>query len=122
MLQNSPSATFDVSYASGTLNFGLTLRTVTPAIWNLWVSVQTTTTKIKQLPLQPIDPPQRVAVAVPLAAMGTIGFLSTLTTPEKGIIRPDWETADTGSSGARTPSMEQIENLLRAAPILPRQP
>ena len=117
-----PVCDVDLTYTPGTLGLTFTLRTVTPATWNLWVSAQTTTTKIKQLPLQPIDPPQEFSASVPLPAIGTIGFLSTLTTPEKGIICSDWETVDTGISGTRTPSIEQIENLLRAAPILPRKP
>ena len=49
----------------------------------------------RQLLLRPIAPPVSFPFTLPISNLGTIGFLTTLTTAD-GIICSDFETIDTG--------------------------
>ena len=89
----------DASYvgASSMLNLGLTVGAVQPGItWNLWLSLQNTTTRWWSIPIPVVDPPIRLKI--PLAGFpnaGSIGFLSTMTTTGGGIVCSEWKTVDT---------------------------
>ncbi|MFQ5740620.1 MAG: hypothetical protein ACE5JX_16565 [Acidobacteriota bacterium] len=79
---------------------GLTLEfdlaTPTPTQWNLWVTAGDRVLKIWSLPL-PVTDRQLVPVVIDeLPPIGTIGFLTSLTSNDRTTCS-DWATVDTGS-------------------------
>ena len=88
----------DLSYidASATLEIDFTVGTLVPASWNVWLSVQTSTISLWSVAIPPIDPSVPVPLTVAFPQIGTIGMLTTLTTPNDGIICSAWTTVDTG--------------------------
>jgi hypothetical protein len=107
-----------------TLNLDLTLRTVTPATWNLFVVVPNFAALIVSSPTGIIDPEKDFLLPVPnFPPIGTIGFLSMLST-SAGIICSDWETVNTGPTSAviKTPTPEQVRALILQNPVVPKKP
>ena len=87
------------------------MGTTDPATWNVWMSVQTLTFPLWSIPLPPIDPPISAPVPLPeFPQLGSIGVLTTLTTPTVGIICSDWQTVDTGTP-AVMPSARELKEL-----------
>jgi len=102
-----------LTYTGGTLNMDFYLGTSEPATINVWFNVLSQIIPYLSVPLPPIDPPISVPIAIPgVPSIGTIGVLTTLTTPD-GIICSDWETVDTGPMTTVAPSAEDIKQLLR---------
>ena len=97
-----------------TLEMDFEVGTTVPATWNVWISIQTLRPfRLWSSVLPPIDPP--IAIPVPLPGfpqLGSIGILTTLTTPGEGIICSDWETVDTGTP-ASAPSARELRELFR---------
>jgi len=110
-----PVCEVGLSSTGGTLDFDFTLRSATPATWNVWLSLMNSTFRLWSVGPLTIDPQVSVPITVPgFPALGTIGFLSTLTTPQDGIICGDFETVDTGApaAGATVPTAEQLRRLI----------
>ena len=104
-----------LSAADGALDIDFTLRTVSPATWNVWFSVMNTTFRLWSVGPFSVDPATQVPISVPnFPSLGTVGFLTTLTTPDKGIICSDWETVDTGDPipGGAMPTAERLRTLI----------
>jgi hypothetical protein len=119
-----PVCDLGLSYASGTLNINATLRTVTPATWNLFFVMQNLAMALISTPTGVIDPARQFSIPVPgFPHVGTIGFLSTLTTND-GIVCSDWETVNTGppSDPTRALTPEQLRALIQRALMTPKQP
>jgi hypothetical protein len=71
--------------------------TSVPATWNILGFILIETYPYQSIPVSIIEPPVSVSFSIPgIPSLGTIGVLTTLTTPEKGVICSDWETVDTG--------------------------
>jgi hypothetical protein len=119
-----PVCDLALGYASGTLNIDATLRTVTPANWNLFFVIQNFSIPVISTPTGVIDPARQFSIPVPgFPQLGTVGFLSTLTTGA-GILCSDWETVNTGpaSPAARELTPEQLRALIQRARLLSKQP
>lgn len=114
-----PVCEVGLGMSGNTLNIDFTLRTATPATWNLWISAMSTTARLWSVGPLTVDPRVSIPLTAPgFPALGTIGFLSTLTTPS-GIICSDFETVNTGplTSGAAPLTLDQLRSLIR-----PREP
>ena len=102
----------DLSYADSTLDMDVRLGTLEATTWNVWVSGQNFTIPLWSTPLPPVPP---VAFPIPIPGfpqIGTVGFLTTLTTPQKGVICSVWETVDTGAP-AVVPSARELKQLFQ---------
>ena len=86
----------DLAHTPDGISLDFTLGTSEPATWNLWAVVQSNVFRILNLQLPVIDPPMNPSFNIPVSNLGTIGFLTTLTTPGQGITCSDWETVNTG--------------------------
>lgn len=97
-----------------TLDMDFEVGTTVPATWNVWMSIQTLRPfRLWSSVLPPIDPPISIPVSLPgFPQLGSIGILTTLTTPGEGIICSDWETVDTGTP-ASAPSARELRELFR---------
>lgn len=104
-----------LSYLEGTLNMDFQMGTQEPAKWNLFYVRQ----KEKHLLSTPpiiIDQPICFSISIPeFPNQGTIGFLTTFTTCNEGIICSDFGTVDTGQLEAETevPTEKEIRRLLK---------
>ncbi|MHC4489590.1 MAG: hypothetical protein ACYSW7_10520 [Planctomycetota bacterium] len=109
-----PYVDLDLEYTDSTLTITFDLFTQEPTTLNLWLSVLNVTIPVWSIPLPTIDPPISIPIPIPgFPSLGTIGVLTTLTTPEDGIILSDWETVDTGPIpiGAVAPTEEELRRL-----------
>jgi hypothetical protein len=86
------------SYGSGTLTMNFTVGNTAAATWNAWLVSQSTATPLSGFPIsQPITtPPVPITKTATLSPSGTVGVLSTLTTPTKGIICSVYTQVNTG--------------------------
>jgi hypothetical protein len=106
-----------VSYAAGALDLDFQIATPNPVTWNLWLSVQTSTVRLWSIPLPTIDPAIARNIHVPgFPQIGTVGFLTTFTTPADGIVCSSWETVDTGPDAAAVKVPDVIDKIMRSAP------
>lgn len=88
-----------LSMNGGTLDFNFTLRTATPATWRFWVVAQGANAPFWSVGPLTVDPRVSFPLSIPgMPSIGTIGFLSTLTTPASGIICSDFETVNTSAA------------------------
>jgi hypothetical protein len=84
------------SYASGTLTMDFTVGNNVATTWNAWLTDQNTITNLFSLS-QPITvPPVTITKTTTLSPEGTVGVLSTLTTPTKGIFCSSYVQINTG--------------------------
>jgi len=84
------------SYASGTLTMNFTVGNNVATTWNAWLTDQNTITNLFSLS-QPITvPPVTISKTTALSPAGTVGVLSTLTTPTKGIFCSSYVQINTG--------------------------
>jgi hypothetical protein len=92
------------SYASGTLTMNFTVGNLTATTWNAWLTSQNSITALAGFPItQPItNPPVPITKTSTLSASGTVGVLSTLTTPTKGIICSVYTQVNTGTASSST--------------------
>jgi hypothetical protein len=89
------------SFIDGFLTLEFDLGTQEPATWNVWLTSQSEIINLVSAPLSMIDPPIPVHLTLPFfPSLGTIGILTTLTTPEAGIICSEFVLVDTGPSFA----------------------
>jgi Concanavalin A-like lectin/glucanases superfamily len=102
------------SITEGTLTLAFQLGTQEPATWNVWLTAQSDLTRLLSFPLPAIDPPAQVPITTPFfSSLGTIGFLSTLTTPDQGILCSDFATVDTGPIADNSaPTLHELQDLL----------
>ena len=100
-----------LSLTDSTLNWEFVLGTLAPATWNLWISIGNVTFRLQSIPLPVIDPASPVnGLILEFPQLGTIGFLTTLTTRGEGIICSDWQTIDTGTP-AVMPTAQELKGL-----------
>jgi hypothetical protein len=87
-----------VSYSSGTLTMDFTVGNSVVTTWNALLVSQSTTTPLSGFPItQPKTvPPVPITKTTSLSPAGTVGILSTLTTPTSGIACSSWELVNTG--------------------------
>lgn len=87
----------NLSSTNGTLNLDFEVGTQEPANWNAWLTSQDDIDRILFVELPVIDPPISFPLSLPFfPQLGTVGVLTTLTTPDKGIVCSDFETVNTG--------------------------
>jgi hypothetical protein len=101
--------TVEASSPDGTLNLAFEVGTREPATWNTWLTSQTEIARLFSVPLPVIEPPIPVSLTLPFfPALGTIGVLTTLTTPDKGIICAVFTTVDTGPPTAASVALKEL--------------
>ena len=84
------------SVFNGNLSLNFNLGTVTPATWNIFLSIQNTTIRLSSLAIPAIDPAVQFGVNIPgFPALGKVGVLTTLVGPS-GIVCSSWRTVNTG--------------------------
>jgi hypothetical protein len=88
-----------VSYASGTLTMNFTVGSTSATTWNAWLTSQNTIAPLSGFPIsEPItNPPVPITKTASLSPAGTVGILSTLTTPTKGIFCSSYVQINTGT-------------------------
>jgi hypothetical protein len=86
-----------LSYASGTLTMNLTIGTPYAATWNGWLVSENTPTLLWSVSQPITEPTATVTKTQAVAASGTVGVLSTLTTPTRGIACSSWSLISTGT-------------------------
>lgn len=92
-LSDSPS--YDA--ATGVLTMDFTVATPTAATWDGWLSIKNKSEAIFSQALPKTEPGSQVTQTKSgLTASGTIGILSTITTPSQGITCSSFVTVDTG--------------------------
>ena len=102
-----------LGYADGALTMDFELATLEPATWDLWLVIPGTGIfPLWSLPLPVVDSPVFPSLSFSFPSIGTIGFLTSLSTPE-GIACSDWETVDTGAPSSAVPSRGEIRELFR---------
>jgi hypothetical protein len=114
---NLPLCEVGLEMSGNTLNFDFTLRTATPATWNLSIVVMNASARLWSVGPLTIDPRVSIPLSLPgFPPLGTIGFLSTLTTPQSGIICSDFETVNTGAltSGSAALTLDQLRGLIQS--------
>ncbi len=103
-----------LGYADGTLTMDFELGTREPATWNVWLVMPGTGTGVFRLwsfPIPfPITPPTTFPISFPLPDLGTIGFLTALSTSER-ITCIDVGLVDTGGEVPTGQSIEGIREL-----------
>jgi hypothetical protein len=99
----------------GTLSLEFALGTQEPATWNVWLTAQTEIARLLSIPLSVLDPPVHVPFTIPfIPPLGTVGVLTTLVTPDQGIICSDFETVETGlSAEGAASSMHALQDVLQ---------
>ena len=65
-------------------------------VWNVWLSIQSSTILLWSVPLPALEPPVTLPVSLPFPQIGRVGVLTSLTTSD-GILCSDWESLDTGA-------------------------
>jgi hypothetical protein len=88
-----------LSYSSSTsiLTMNFTVGNTSATTWNAWLTYQNTLTQLFSV-AQPItNPAQPITKTTTLSPSGTVGVLSTLTTPTKGIICSVYTQINTGT-------------------------
>jgi hypothetical protein len=103
------------SLTDGTLSLAFTLGTQEPATWNIWLTAQNEVVRLLSVPLGVLDPPVSVPFTIPFVpALGTVGVLTTLTTPDQGIICSAFATVETGSSSEGVAaSTHELQDMLQ---------
>jgi hypothetical protein len=72
-----------------------------PTTWKMWVVGSFGFIEVLSISLPAVDPPILIGpLSFPLPAVGTVGFLTALTTPTGGLICSDFDTVNTGPGSA----------------------
>ena len=111
------SLALDLSHVEDTFTMDFLVGTSVLATWNVWMSILNTTFPLGSMLVPIVDPPVSTSFSFPgVPSMGTIGVLTTLTTPENGILCSDWETVDTGplSIAEDIPTQEKLKDLFKS--------
>jgi len=81
------------------LNLGFTLKSTTPTTWSTWAIFSAGIVNLWSAPIPAVLPAVTFNVPLPgVPAIGPLLILTTLSTPEKGVMCFDWTIADTGGS------------------------
>jgi hypothetical protein len=85
--------------ATNTLTMIFTVGNNVATTWNAWLVSQSTITPLSGFPIAQAKtvPPVLVPKTAPLSPSGTVGILSTLTTPTKGIFCSSYVQVNTGT-------------------------
>ena len=87
------------SMFGSTLSLNFDLGTVDPVQWNVWLSLQSTTIRLLSIALPVVDPSVKFGFSLPgFPALGTVGVLTTLVDPSKGIACSSWRTVNTSAA------------------------
>jgi len=91
--------TDSLSYDSttNTLSMDFTVGNKYAATWNAWLTYQNTMTELFSVKQPVTVPPVPIPKTTTVSPEGTVGVLSTLTTPTKGIACSSWEEITTGT-------------------------
>lgn len=97
-----------MGYADDTLDLAFYLGTLSPANWNLWmVTNNGVTALVSDHPLPVVDPVVKVFESIPaFPHLGKVLFVTTLTTPEDGVVCSYWDVVDTGPAAATAQAQE----------------
>jgi len=87
------------SATTDTLTMIFTVGNKAATTWNAWLTSKNTITALSGFPIsQPItNPPVLITKTATLSPSGTVGVLTTLTTPAKGIICSNYTSINTGT-------------------------
>jgi hypothetical protein len=114
-IPSAPPCTLNLtaSVTDGTLTLDFDVGTHEPATWNVWLIAQAEITEFLSATLPRVDPPIPVHVSIPFfPSLGTIGILTTFTTPDQGIICSVFKTVNTRSPTRKSASMvHEFSNL-----------
>lgn len=104
----------EAQHADSTLSLAFTLGTQEPAIWTVWLTAQNEIVRLLSLPLGVLEPPVSVPFMLPFVpSLGTVGILTTLTTPDLGILCSEFATVDTGPvSDDVATSVQELQDVL----------
>ena len=104
----------ELRHGDGELSLGFEVGTLEPAMWRLWAVVRGNVIPLLNISLPTIDPPITPSFTLPVSNLGTIGFLTTLDTPD-GIICGDFGIVDTGLPGLEGTSLQELRGLFADA-------
>jgi hypothetical protein len=88
------AATYNATTSTLTMNF--TVGNNVATTWNIWLSSQNTVTAVYSAAQSKTVPPVPITKTTTLSPEGTVGVLSTLTTPTKGIFCSSYVQINTG--------------------------
>jgi hypothetical protein len=86
-----------LSYSSGTLTLDFTVGTPTTATWDTWTEIEGKVQQLFSTSLPAAEEPSTEIKSLDVGKSGTIGVLSTLTTPSQGTACSSWQTVNTGT-------------------------
>jgi hypothetical protein len=89
------SANYSASTSTLTMNF--TVENTSVTTWNAWLTSQDTITNLFSQSQPITNPAQVITKTTPLSPAGTVGVLTTFTTPTKGIICSNYTQLKTGT-------------------------
>ena len=89
------SVTLTLTYDSGNLTMDFVLASDFPTTFNVWATAGNVIQPFWSTPLPAISVPFTYPVTLPIPPLGTMGILTTLTTPADGIACSSFETVDT---------------------------
>jgi len=89
------SASYSASTSTLTMNF--TVENTSVTTWNAWLTSQDTITNLFTVSQPITNPAQVITKTATLSPAGTVGVLTTLTTPTKGIICSNYTQIKTGT-------------------------
>lgn len=90
------------SYAFGTLTMSFTVGNTAAVTWNAWLTDQNTMTELFSSSQPITNPPAPITKTTTLSPEGTVGVLSTLTYPTKGIVCSVYTQVNTGTPTSAT--------------------
>jgi hypothetical protein len=82
---------------TGILTMDFTVGNQSAATWNAWLNSQSTVTSLFSVAQKITNPPKAIVQTTSLSPQGTVGVLSTLTTPSQGIICSSFVQVNTGT-------------------------
>ena len=86
-----------------------------PVMWRVWALVGPTFFPLLNVQLPAIEPPLNPSFTIPVFNFGTIGFITTLSTPTEGIVCSAWETVNTGPVIGSAVSGQELRGLFAAS-------
>jgi hypothetical protein len=91
-----PVCGLQLTHASGNLSMQFDLTLNVPSTWNVWLNAVNTDVRLWSVPLPAADYPP-IPLQFPFPALGSVGVLTTLTTPTEGITCATWKTVNTSA-------------------------
>ena len=100
-----------LGYEGGTLALDFEVGTLNPALWTVWLVVPSIgVIPLWSVPLPVIPDPVDIPISFSFPSLGTVGFLTTLSTAE-GITCWDFGLVDTGLPSSSAPSAQELWEL-----------